>query len=127
MTINSIVDLNQIQAAGQPQVNSNSKTFGCLCCTSGPLSATIRIPRYGYTPGEVIPVSAEIENLSGKAMNHTTAQLIKEVVFRATNGTKKTHKILKVNNVEDLKYVLILFKGHIETPGVFTSLHSCRK
>ena len=32
ITINSIVDLNQIQGAETSQTNSNSKTFGLLCC-----------------------------------------------------------------------------------------------
>ena len=95
ITINSIVDLNLIQGAATPQTNSNSKTFGILCCTSGPLSSHVRIPRYGYTPGEVIPISAEIENLSDKVMNYTQARLIQDVTFRATNGTKKTARILQ--------------------------------
>ena len=45
----------------EPVTTNNSKQFGCLCCTSGPLSATVNVPRVGYAPGEAIPVSTEIE------------------------------------------------------------------
>ena len=96
ITINSVVDLNHIQGANIAQTNSNAKTFGLLCCISGPLSATVRIPRYGYTPGEVIPISAEIENLSDMRMNFTIARLFQDVVFRATNRTTSTKRILQV-------------------------------
>ena len=95
ITINSVIDLNFIQGVDIAQTNSNAKTFGCLCCTSGPLSATVRIPRYGYTPGEIIPISAEIENLSNKQMHCTKALLFQDVVFRATNGTKSSTRILQ--------------------------------
>ena len=36
----------------------------------------------GYAPGEGIPVSAEVENLSNKTMNKTQAKLIQDIVFR---------------------------------------------
>ena len=107
ITVSSIVDLNLIQGADIAQTNSNVKTFGLLCCTSGPLSATVRIPRYGYTPGEVIPISAEIENLSDKKMNFTKARLFQDVVFSAKNGTKSTTRILQVIEHTHLyKYIL---------------------
>ena len=95
ITINSIVDLNQIQGAETSQINSNSKTFGLLCCSTGPVSATVRIPRYGYTPGEIIPIAAEVENISTKHMNCTKIRLLQDVTFRATNGTKTTNRILQ--------------------------------
>ena len=85
-----------MQGADVAQTNSNVKTFGCCCLKSEPLSAQVRIPRYGYTPGECIPISAEVENLSNKLMNNTRVNLIQEVVFRATNGTKKIERILQV-------------------------------
>lgn len=41
-----------------------SKNICCLCCTSGPISALLSLPRRGYVPGDIIPVVVEIENLS---------------------------------------------------------------
>lgn len=66
----------------QPASFSDTKTFGCLCCTSGPLTSSVYLPRVGYAPGEGIPVSAEVENLSNKTMNKTQAKLIQDIVFR---------------------------------------------
>lgn len=41
-----------------------SKNICCLCCTSGPISALLSLPRRGYVPGDIIPVVVEVENLS---------------------------------------------------------------
>ena len=95
VTINSICDLNNIPGVNNPQTNSNTKTFGFLFWKSAPLSATLRIPRYGYTPGETIPISADVENLSDKRMNSTKVRFYQDVTFRATNGTKNTTKLLQ--------------------------------
>ena len=86
ITINSIADLNVIEKASSPQINSKIKTFGCLCCTSGPISVTVRIPRNGYTPGEFIPISAEVDNLSTKTINCTEARLYQVVTFISKGG-----------------------------------------
>jgi len=82
ITVNSLVDLNQMPSITQPASFSDTKTFGCLCCTSGPLTSSVYLPRVGYAPGEGIPVSAEVENLSNKTMNKTQAKLIQDIVFR---------------------------------------------
>ena len=84
--VNSIVDLNTVPGANIPQTKSKSKKFGCLCwsgCCGGPVSATVRIPHYGYVVGGVIPISAEIENLSTNTMSCTKARLHQKVVYKA--------------------------------------------
>ena len=87
---------------------NNSKTFGCLCCTSGPLSATVHLPRAGYAPGEIIPVSAEIENLSDKVMNKTGAKLIQDIIFYAYGGKRKcVERKIQVPLYLQLKYTSI--------------------
>ena len=95
ITINSICDLNSTPGAEKPQTNSNTKTFGALFWKSEPLSTTLTIPRYGYTSGENIPISAIIENQSNKKMNQTKAVLFQNVTFRATNGTKDTKILIR--------------------------------
>ena len=97
ITVNSLMDLNQMPAITQPVTMSDSKTFGCLCCTSGPLSSTVNIPRQGYAPGEAIPISAEVENLSDKTMNKTQAKLIQYIAFHSSRGkTKRTERTIRV-------------------------------
>ena len=98
ITVNALVDLNQIHSIKEPVTRTNSKTFGCLCCTSGPLSSTVNLPRTGFAPGETIPVYAEIENLSDKVMNKSQAILIQKVAFHSSRGkTKKIERQIQVS------------------------------
>jgi len=89
ITINALMDLNQMPSIIEPVTVSDSKTFGCLCCKSGPLSSTVNVPRVGYAPGEGIPIFAEVENLSDKVMNKTNAKLIQKIVFHSDSGKSK--------------------------------------
>ena len=79
-----------------PVTVSNQKTFGCCCCTTRPLSVTVRVPRSGYAGGESIPVTAEIDNLSNKVMNKSKAILVQRLVLKASK-TKVVNFPLKVN------------------------------
>ena len=97
ITVNALMDLNQMPSVTEPVTVSDSKTFGCCCCTTGPLSSTVNIPRQGYAPGEVIPVSAEVENLSNKTMNKTQAKLIQCIAFHSNRGiVKRIERTIKV-------------------------------
>ena len=101
VTVNSLMDLNQDASLSKPVTASNDKTFGCFCCTSGPLSAMVNLPRSGYTGGESIPISAEIENLSDKVMSKSQAKLIQSIVFKGKNEegkhtTKSVERTLQV-------------------------------
>ena len=101
--MNALVDLNRMPHIKEPLTRNNTKTFGCLCCTSGPLSSTVNLPRTGYAPGESIPVYAEIENLSDKEMNKTQAILIQEVAFHSSRGkTKSIERKIQVTLVTDI-------------------------
>ena len=92
ITVNSVLDLNQTPGACQPVRLENSKTFGCLCCTSAPLSAMVSLPRTGYVAGENISVTSEIENGSDKTMSCSKAKLIQCIVFRSYCGRTKQFK-----------------------------------
>ena len=97
ITINALMDLNQMPSIIEPVTVSDSKTFGCLCCKSGPLSSTVNVPRVGYAPGEGIPIFAEVENLSDKVMNKTNAKLIQKIVFHSDSGkSKKIERTIQV-------------------------------
>ena len=36
------------------------KTFGCLCCESGPLNMKVTLNKNGFVPGEYIDIKAEV-------------------------------------------------------------------
>jgi hypothetical protein len=113
ITINSIVDLNVIAGVNMPQTNSDTKIHGSLWCKSGPLSATVSTTRYGFTPGEIMPISAEIENLSKKNIKCTKAMLYQYMTFSATSGGNKKNKRTK-------RCVQEVQRGKIEAGGTDT-------
>ena len=112
ITVNTLVDLNQMPHIKEPITRNNTKTFGCCCWITDPLSQTVNLPRTGYAPGESIPVNAEIENLSDKIMNKTQAILIQKVAYKGIHSskgkTKRTERKIQVTLVTDtlngLKY-----------------------
>ncbi|CAH1798041.1 unnamed protein product [Owenia fusiformis] len=68
-TVLSHLDLNIYQ----PNIllgleGRDQKTLCCWCCASGPISATVRIAKQGYVPGEPIYINAKIENNSSRKM-----------------------------------------------------------
>ena len=96
ITVGALVDLNQIPSMSNQVTVSNQKTFGCCCCTTEPLSVTVRVPRSGYAGGESIPITAEIDNLSNKVMNKSKAILFQRLVLKA-GKTRIVNIPLKVN------------------------------
>jgi hypothetical protein len=52
-----------------------SKNVCCLCCSSGPISAYLSLPRRGYVPGDIIPLTVEIENLSSRKIASSSISL----------------------------------------------------
>lgn len=48
----------------------------CLCCKSGPISATLYLETIGFVPGEGIPIHVEIENRSGRKISAASVTLL---------------------------------------------------
>ena len=69
---------------------TRSKKF-CCCCSFlfGPLSLSIHLPCVGYVPGEDIPVSAEIENLSNQTMGNSTVRLLQVINVSGYKNSKR--------------------------------------
>ena len=128
ITIASICDLNNIPKVLEPLACSNSITYGIMCCKSKPLSATVTIPRQGYIPGEIIPVTAVIENHSGKDIISTKALISQVAVFKSKRGriihsTKTLTTALGVSIGPDNSFS---WNGQVETPFVAaSSLQGC--
>lgn len=60
----------------QPAEASNDMTLCCLCCKSGPISATLYLETIGFVPGEGIPIHVEIENRSGRKISAASVTLL---------------------------------------------------
>ena len=74
------------------------KTLCCLCCASGPISLTARVPRTGFcVDRDVIPFEVDIENGSNRQIRQLVAQLQKQVVYIADGH--RQHSVTTVADV----------------------------
>ena len=79
-----VVDLNFTPGVLEPKILQDQKTVCCLCCASGPISFTARIPRCGYCIGiDAIPFEVDIENGSNRRVRGLQASLVRQVVYFA--------------------------------------------
>ena len=84
VVIASVVDPNTVPGVELPKVLQVEKTFDCLCCASGPISLTARVPRTGYCVNQdAIPFEVDIENGSNRRIRRVVAQLQKRVFYIA--------------------------------------------
>jgi len=88
ITINSVLDLNMLSSALKPGHSHKSKNLCCLCCKSGPISATVTTNRTGYVPGEQIGFTAEVDNKSTRAMDSSFLSLIETVTYHTSRKNK---------------------------------------
>ena len=76
----SLHDLNTLPEDLKPVQFRRSKTFGVLS-QSLPLYIEIFLPKKGYVPGEIIPISAKISNDSDTAIKRCEIWIEQEVFF----------------------------------------------
>jgi len=88
ITINSVLDLNMLSSALKPGHSHDFKNLCCLCCKSGPISATVTTNRTGYVPGEQIGFTAEVDNKSTRAMDSSFLSLIETVTYHTSRKNK---------------------------------------
>lgn len=55
---------------------TDSKTVCCLCCESDPVSATFRLDKVAFVPGETIVFDADIQDGTGRGINSSVVKLI---------------------------------------------------
>ena len=96
ITILSLVDLNKIPGSNQPVTISKEKEFpnDCCCIDGGYVSVQVNLPRACYTPGELMPISADIGNHSDRTIKRTSASLIMEVEYYEQHRHKISHSIV---------------------------------
>ena len=80
----------------EPKILQVQKTLCCLCCASGPISITARIPRSGYCigVGDTIPLEVDIENGSSRQIRQLQAILIRMVTYIAQGHHRSQPKNL---------------------------------
>ncbi|XP_060553147.1 arrestin domain-containing protein 3-like isoform X2 [Ruditapes philippinarum] len=98
-TVGSVLDLNTQANAMSPQQSNDSKTVCCCCCESQPITATFRIDRTGYVPGESICCNAEINEGTGRGVHSSKVKLMMKTTYR-THGGSKTKQTTEVARLE---------------------------
>nr|XP_004666082.2 arrestin domain-containing protein 2 [Jaculus jaculus] len=76
-----------------PQAGAREKVARSWYCTRGLVSLSAKIDRKGYTPGEVIPIFAEIDNGSTRAVLPRVA-LVQTQTFMARGAHKQKQAVV---------------------------------
>ncbi|OPJ86715.1 arrestin domain-containing protein 2 isoform B [Patagioenas fasciata monilis] len=97
-TVIEPIDINT-PALLAPQAGAKEKLARAWYCNRGQVSVTAKIDRKGYTPGEVIPIFAEIDNCTSRAVVPKAA-IIQTQTFIA-RSTKKQKKSVVTSMVGD--------------------------
>ncbi|KAJ1085523.1 hypothetical protein NDU88_005654 [Pleurodeles waltl] len=89
-TVIEPIDINT-PALLAPQAGTKEKNARAWYCSLGQVSVTAKIERKGYTPGEVIPIFAEIDNATSRAVVPKAAIIQTQTfIARGTMKQKKT-------------------------------------
>ncbi|KAK1788407.1 hypothetical protein P4O66_016844 [Electrophorus voltai] len=76
------LNLNEVPDIEQPSCAVTTKKFTYLLVKTGTLLLKAHSDLRGYTPGQIIKLSAEIHNKSGKDTGYVLASLIQKVTYR---------------------------------------------
>ena len=78
-----------------PTSSTATKTLGCWCCKSGPITAKAWLSQTGHVPGQTLYLNAEVENCSGKKMRGSRVQLVEvSVQLHYKNRKSKENNVL---------------------------------
>ncbi|XP_052608538.1 arrestin domain-containing protein 2 [Peromyscus californicus insignis] len=91
-TVIEPVDINA-PALLEPQAGAREKVARSWYCTRGLVSLSAKIDRKGYTPGEAIPIFAEIDNGSTRAVQPRAA-LVQTQTFMARGACKQKRAVV---------------------------------
>ncbi|XP_039514140.1 arrestin domain-containing protein 1a isoform X2 [Pimephales promelas] len=91
------VNLNEVPGIQEPSSSSVTKNFSYMLVKNGTVVLNAESDMRGYIAGQIIKVSAEIENKSEKSTGHVVASLMQKVTY---NTKKPTNDLRTVAEVE---------------------------
>ncbi|KAB5528653.1 hypothetical protein PHYPO_G00142710 [Pangasianodon hypophthalmus] len=91
------VNLNEVPDIYEPNSANITKNFTYMLVKNGTVVLVAKTDQRGYTAGQVIKVSTEIDNQSGKNTGHVVACLIQRVTYHTK---KPTHEVRTIAEVE---------------------------
>ncbi|XP_037078681.1 arrestin domain-containing protein 3-like [Pollicipes pollicipes] len=81
------LDVNLASDVLRPRRSHSSRHLCGFCCRTGPLTVSVEVSRRGFAPGQVIPVSAEAMNISGRTMASTSLSLLQLVTYSSSGSS----------------------------------------
>lgn len=93
------INLNEVPHIHEPSSSSVTKNFSYMLVKNGTVILKAKSDLRGYITGQIIKVSAEIENRSEKSTGHVVASLMQKVTY---NTKKPTIDLRAVAEVEGL-------------------------
>ncbi|XP_060763382.1 arrestin domain-containing protein 1a [Neoarius graeffei] len=91
------INLNEVPDIYEPNVSNITKNFTYMLMKNGTVVLVAKTDQRGYVEGQVIKVSTEIDNQSGKSTGHVVASLIQRVTYHTK---KPTHELRTIAEVE---------------------------
>lgn len=88
--VNSPLNLNDEPSLAEPRKEEKEKFYCCCCCESGPMTLVLCIPYTGYVPGQIIPLTIELDNNSNVAIEEVKIKLERELSFKARHPREQT-------------------------------------
>uniref|UniRef100_A0A914XTQ6 Arrestin C-terminal-like domain-containing protein n=1 Tax=Plectus sambesii TaxID=2011161 RepID=A0A914XTQ6_9BILA len=89
----SIVDLNNEPLAFTPGYGHRQCRFSfadrLLCCVSGGLTGTVKLPRCAFVPGEQMVIHADVTNNSTKRVKRVEAFVQQNVIYSTAKGGRR--------------------------------------
>ncbi|XP_017546492.1 arrestin domain-containing protein 1a [Pygocentrus nattereri] len=90
------INLNEVADINEPSSSSVTKNFSYNLVKNGTVVLTAKSDLRGYAPGQVIKVSTEIDNRSGKSTGHVVASLMQKVTYNTKRPTQDLRAIAEV-------------------------------
>ncbi|XP_066513463.1 arrestin domain-containing protein 1-like isoform X1 [Hoplias malabaricus] len=120
------VNLNEVPDIHEPSSSSVTKNFSYNLVKNGTIVLSANSDLRGYTPGQIIKVSAEIDNQSGKSTGHVVASLMQKVSYNTKRPTHDSRAIAEVEGAGVKGGKQAVWKEQIIVPPLpQTSLGGC--
>ncbi|MGH0175660.1 UNVERIFIED_CONTAM: hypothetical protein FKN15_071078 [Acipenser sinensis] len=92
----SLLNLNEVPDIEQPSTATTTKKFSYLLVKTGTVTLTASSDLRGYSPGQVIKLSMELYNKSGKDTGSIVASLIQKVTYKSKRAIYDLRTIAEV-------------------------------
>lgn len=129
-TVISPTDYTDNARLTQPLKHTLEKSFFCFRCESGPLKVITILPQSGYVPGQIIPITCEIDNKSHVKLREVKYALRKLVTFYTNNPRmdrrRSVTKIAEVSTKPVEPHTSVKFEKQIEIPETPPNITNCK-